>query len=56
MAFEGLLLEMMKYPKPANWDDEKILKCALFLGLDKLSIYDDNFFQKLINYTFAKPF
>jgi len=54
IAFELLILEIMKQSAPVRWNAEKVFKCALFLELDKESIYDDDFFKKLIAYTFAK--
>lgn len=54
MAFELLILEIMKQSALVHWDDEKVLKCALFLELDKESVYDDDFFKKLTTYIFSK--
>lgn len=52
MAFELLVLEVIEHSKAVIWDSEKVLKCALFLELDKESVYDDNFFEKLVKYLF----
>ena len=48
MAFEILFIEIMKMKKKPKLDCEMNIRIGKQLGLDKESIYDDNFWCKFI--------
>ena len=46
MAFEGLFIELMKTKKTVNIDTSTGKETALFLKLDKETVYDPDFWIK----------
>ena len=50
MAFEVLFLEIMKFPKIDFFDCDKALEFASLLKLNTDTVYDDCFFDKLVDY------
>ena len=50
MAFEGLFIELIKLNIKPSIDTKKILEIGKFLNLNQDSVFDDTFWDKLINY------
>lgn len=50
MAFEILFLEIMKFPRMSFIDCDKALDFALLMKLNTHTVYDDCFFEKLVDY------